>query len=115
MNELLAAALQKPNESVFVDSNPDIFKTILEFVRMDRKFLPKNVSNDQMEKTEIELKHWKVTQLNYDLATSINHQKVEDVYNTTPDISAEASTAALDKWKQFGPLSVQELIDKSEE
>ena len=26
---------------------------------------------------------------------------------------AEAPKTALDKWKQFGPLSVQEVIDKS--
>ena len=61
LKELLAIALQKPNDSVFVDSNPDVFKTLLEFVRMDRKYLPKNVSNDQKEQTEVEFKHWKVT------------------------------------------------------
>ena len=99
MNELLTLARQKPNESIFVDSNPDVFKTLLEFVRTDRKYLPKNVSRDQKEQIEVEMKHWKVTQLNYDLVTSTNLQKMEDIFNTIPELYAGVSKAGLDKWK----------------
>ena len=38
---------------------------------------------------------------------------MEDILSTTPEMYAEVPTAALDKWKQLGPLSVQEVIDKS--
>ena len=86
---------------------------MLEYLRTGRKLLPKNVSNYIKEQTEFEFEELKVTKLRYDLAKSAKLQKVEKILDTTPKMYQNTSKAGLDNWKKLGPLSIQQVIDKS--
>ena len=115
LTELCDKSIKNPEKSVFVDREPEIFKHLLAYLRTDRKYLPTNfISEDLKKQIEFELRYWKITKLDYHHATSPILQEVEQILNTTPEMYEQASKTPLDKWKSLGPLSIKEVIDKSE-
>ena len=100
-------------QQIYVDREPEIFKNVLDYLRSDRKYLPNDISMDKKKKVEIELKHWNITKLDYSLATCPYHLKIEEIFNSTHTLYEQSPTLALDIWKSLGPLSIQEMISKS--
>ena len=58
LNRICILARKKPNESIFVDRRPVIFKSVLAYLEADRKHLPDDVSDDMKKEVEQEFKHW---------------------------------------------------------
>ena len=58
-------------EGAFViDRDPAIFKHVLKYLQSGRKYLPPQIAPNEKSLVEKELKHWELTTLNYNLATS---------------------------------------------
>ena len=76
----------------------------------DQKYLPPNPTVEQQNLIKQELKYWQITGLDYKLATSANFLRVEKMLNKSPDISY---CDALENWADWGPLSINDIIEKS--
>ena len=83
-----------------------MLKTVLGYMRSDRKFLPSDISIDLKNQIELELRYWNVTTLDYDLATSENLIKMEEMLKSRPVMFEGCSKKSLENWDQLGPISI---------
>lgn len=54
----------------FMDRDPLVFRHVLMYLQTNRKYLPMDVDEGTEKLIEKELKYWKLTDLNYERATS---------------------------------------------
>lgn len=101
------------NDGIFLDRDAKTFQHVLSYLRSDQKFLPSDISTDDKKLIETELKHWKITSLNYEHATSQHLLNMEKILNVKPEMYGSSPQGAQTKWQQLGPLSVSEIIIKS--
>ena len=45
-------------EEIFIDRDPDVFAQIINYLRSDRKFIPKDVNVDLASLFELEVRYW---------------------------------------------------------
>ena len=56
---------QKSDEEVFLDRDPKIFDMLLNYLRFERNYSPKEVDNETKRLFDMELKHWGVASADY--------------------------------------------------
>ena len=53
------------DDEIFLDRDPKIFDMMLNYLRNDRKYVPKKVDDESIRLFELELKHWGVVSVDY--------------------------------------------------
>jgi len=93
---------------LFLDRNPKIFDMVLDYLRHDGNYFPKNVDEETKSLFVLELNHWGVSE-------KLIEQKMPflliDMMKEPPkaDVSRAKQMIALEKWKELGYLSLQEI------
>ena len=102
---------------LYLDRDPEIFDLVLKYLRSERRFLPKNISYDFKQQLFLEIKYWG---LDRGLAKvdSLTHaeeiQALESILSAVPKIDPKKQHVSLKNWKKFKPLSIEEILEKSD-
>lgn len=102
---------------IYVDRDPEIFNYVLKYLRSDRKFIPKNVTQDVSSQIEFEIKYWGLDKglARIDTLTNVDDiKKIEDILATVPKIDPKNQHISLKNWKKFQPLTINEILEKSD-
>ena len=77
------------SKSIYLDRNPEIFRHIVEYLRVNRTFIPKDVSQDTKDLIELEIKFWGLDKglNNFDQVTNLKAMKLQELLNTIPEIA----------------------------
>ena len=59
------------------------------------------------------MKHWEITKLNYEHATSKNLLQMENIFNKVPELFPNAPKTHLNNWISQGPMSISEIVTLS--
>lgn len=96
---------------------------MINYLRSDCKFLPRDLSPDERKHLEIEMSFWKVgeghqrSQVVYDQEAKIktNHTKLVELLNDEPQaFNTNKPFLALDTWRKLRPLMVEDILMFSE-
>ena len=52
-------------DEIFLDRDPKTFEMMLNYLRHERKYIPKKVDEESIRLFELELKHWGVASADY--------------------------------------------------
>ena len=74
---------------MYLDRDPEIFNLVLKYLRSERRFVPKNITQDVMKQLELEIKYWGIDKglVRVDTLTNTDEiQKLEDILAAVPNI-----------------------------
>ena len=93
---------------VFLDRNPRIFDMVLDYLRHDGDYFPKDVDDETKNLFIMEINHWGVSEK---LIEKKMPYFLIDMLKEKPkaDVSRPKQMVALEKWIELGPLSLQEI------
>lgn len=104
------------NEKIFIDREPGAFNNMLQYLRSDRKYVPKNLPPDIKAQFEMEIKHWKVDNglKQYDQLTYSKLQwKIINMLKAAPKIDEHKCQYSSETWRKLKPLTFEEILSNS--
>lgn len=120
-NSKLSHFFEEKGDLLFNDDNrvvlsrdPVIFKHLLDYLNSEQKFVPSEINSDIKTRIGLELSYWKLpVHHEYKILLSKNYAKLQELFNSEPVMFPEASTKALETWKTLEPITVEEILEKS--
>ena len=98
-------------DGIFIDRDPELFEHVLKFLRSDRTYLPRDVSQDVKNLIETELRYWKLDKgliKMYNYATE-SAQILNNILEAVPEIDSSKNQKSLEKWKSLEPISIEDI------
>lgn len=105
------------NGAIFIDRDPMIFEHVIKFLRSDRTYLPRGVSEDVKTEIEDEVRYWKlekglIKMYNY---ASPSAEVLNNILQQAPVIDPSKNQKSLEVWKKMVPLTIEDIVKESDD